>query len=321
MEYMNQYRQLQQFINVEEFDRERSKVFYGIKDKLSKGALSVWNVLSQHALKVPGVCWIQIDTIANASGVSRSTVERAIRLFKKLSVIKVVETTRPKRGGYGANVYVFLKLGEGSQMKGRENAEKPYPSTNESHNSEKEANISSNLKINNNHLNVKRLPYIKFVPQSLQHFQAYFGKQVKELYGRIWLAAKTLKLAVNKEIMQQIGFIAMNQLKEYVKAGKQFTEEELCKIAYKIGLNQLEQRFAPENKSECESNREVKPSIHRKVIRTEMVPDWLHKEEVPAKPKEEINVPTISEERKKAIWEQVEKLSESNNGAVTAIIE
>ena len=50
MEYMNQYRQLQQFINVEEFDRERSKVFYRIKDKLSKGALSAWNVLSQHAL-------------------------------------------------------------------------------------------------------------------------------------------------------------------------------------------------------------------------------------------------------------------------------
>ena len=52
-----------------------------------------------------------------------------------------------------------------------------------------------------------------------------------------------------------------------------------------------------------------------------MVPDWLHKEEVPAKPKEEINVPTISEERKKAIWEQVEKLNEPNNRTVTAIIE
>ena len=92
----------------------------------------------------------------------------------------------------------------------------------------------------------------------------------------------------------------MNQLKEYVKAGKQFAEEELCKIAYKIGLNQLEQRFVPENKFECESNQKVKPSIHSKVIRTEMIPDWLHKEEIPAKPKEEINVPTISEERKKA---------------------
>lgn len=43
--------------------------------------------------------------------------------------------------------------------------------------------------------------------------------------------------------------------------------------------------------------------------RTEIVPDWLHKEDMPAKPKEKNNTPIISEERKKAIWEQVEKLN------------
>jgi hypothetical protein len=113
----------------------------------------------------------------------------------------------------------------------------------------------------------------------------------------------------------------MNQLKEYVKAGKQFTEEELCKIAYKIGLNQLEQRFAPENESEREINQEVEQSVHRKAIREEIVPDWLYKEEVPAKSKEQVNDPILSEERKKAIWEQVKKLNKSNNEDVTAVIE
>lgn len=48
-----------------------------------------------------------------------------------------------------------------------------------------------------------------------------------------------------------------------------------------------------------------------KAIRTEMTPDWLHKET--AATKEEPKTPAISEERKKAIWEQVKKMNGSKN--------
>src|SRR5690606_41711773 len=94
MNYMDKYRNLQQFTSLKEFDCYRSYLFYKIKDKLSKGALLVWNQLAQRSIEVPGVCWVQINTIAEAAGVSRSTVERAIRLFKKLGVIEVKETIR-----------------------------------------------------------------------------------------------------------------------------------------------------------------------------------------------------------------------------------
>lgn len=243
MSYMEQYQHLQQFKSVKEFDQYRSNIFYKIKDKLSKGTLSVWNVLAQHSCEVVGVCWIQINKIAKLAGVSRSTVERAIRLFKKLGVINVAETTRPVKGGDGANIYIFQNLGEGAGMKGREESQNPCPAKADKLDFEKETNISKSLNKNNNHLNIKRSSYIKLVPKSLQHFQAYFGKHVKTLYGRVWLAAKNLGIKADQEIMQSIGFTALEKLKQYAKDGKQLTPEEQCKCAYKIAYNQLEQRF------------------------------------------------------------------------------
>jgi hypothetical protein len=114
MDYMNQHRSLQALKSVNEFEENRKKVFYDIKDKLSKGALAVWNVLARHSCKVTGVGWLKIGTIATIGGVSRSTVERAIRLFKKLDLIRVVETVRPQKGGDRANVFIFKKHSEGA---------------------------------------------------------------------------------------------------------------------------------------------------------------------------------------------------------------
>src|SRR5690606_41124240 len=95
-----------QFTSLKEFDSYRSYLFYKIKDKLSKGALLVWNQLAQRSIEVPGVCWVQINTIAEAAGVSRSTVERAIRLFKKLGVIEVKETIKIGRASCRERVYI-----------------------------------------------------------------------------------------------------------------------------------------------------------------------------------------------------------------------
>jgi hypothetical protein len=242
--YMKQYQHLQQFASVKEFDNYRKTVFYQIKDKLSKGALAVWNELAQRSTDVPGVCWVQIETIMSSVGVSRSTVERAIRLFKKLGVISVKETIRPITGGHGANVYVFQKIGEGEQLKERVETENPCESKDKPVDSEIYTKISYSKQNNNNHLNIKkRNPYIKFVPKSLQHYQAIFGKQVKDLYGRVWLAVKKLGITVEQEEMQQIGLIALEQVKQYVKAGKVLTVEEQCKVVYTIAHNQLEQRL------------------------------------------------------------------------------
>ena len=56
------------------------------------------------------------------------------------------------------------------------------------------------------------------------------------------LAAKKLNLTVEQDLMQHIGFIVMEQLKQYKNTRKELSEEQQCKLAYKIAFNQLIQR-------------------------------------------------------------------------------
>jgi Helix-turn-helix domain len=275
MEYMDQCRKLQTFRNIKEFDENRRIMFYNIKDKLSKGALAVWNVLAQHSCKVPGVCWLKMETIATLAQVSRSTVERAIRLFKKLGLIKVEETTRP-RGGDGANVFVFQKLGEGAKMKGRSEDENPCESKSEPLKKKKETKILLNSK-DINHLNNKRLPYLKFVPKNLQYFQALFGHLTKNIYGRVWLAVKNLNLSVDQSDVQHVGRIVFEQLKTYIKSGKSLSDDQLCRLAFVIAREQLKQRIeAGEIFDWSDFNRVVENGKQRIAIELETIS--THKE-------------------------------------------
>lgn len=226
---MEQYRNLQQFKSVKEFDQYRSQLFYTIKDKLSKGILKVWNVLSQRSIEIPGVCWVQIDTIAKDAEVSRSTVERAIRLFKKLGVIAVKETTRPKSGGDGANVYVFQKLGEGAKMKGRQKAETPCPTKDESQISENEAKTS--LVLNKNIINNKRtLNRPSWIPEQFFNLLKAHYDNIKDI-EEFWRAihAITYKLELNQQVKENIGISAFKEMKSRRKKLKK-------PIAYFVGI-------------------------------------------------------------------------------------
>lgn len=193
MEYMDRYRKLQQFKSLKDFDTNRKSIFYAIKDRLSKGALLVWNELAQRSIDVPGVCWVQIDTLAKSVNVSRSTVERAIRLFKKLGVLQVEQTTRPVKGGDGANVYIFQKLGEGAEMKGRENSEKPCDSKNEPSNLPKDTKIPLFLK---NNITKERTVKPAWIPQSFYSLVSAHYSDV-ETIEEYWRAAYATTYAYN----------------------------------------------------------------------------------------------------------------------------
>jgi hypothetical protein len=238
--YMNQFRHLQQFTSVEDFDQNRSKVFYTIKHELSKGLLSVWNFLAQRSLDVPGVCWIKIETIMKHTGLSRSTVERAIRKFKKLGVMRVEETFRPKNGGDGANVYVFLKLGEGAKPKGRDDSEKPTESKPEP---TKSASKSNSFKTNKTYINHSNV-IVQGVPKTLQFYKAIFGQHLRTLWFRVNFAFKKLKIEVDKETREEIGRVTLETLKQYVMSNKSMPEEQQNKLAYTIAYNQLKQRVS-----------------------------------------------------------------------------
>jgi hypothetical protein len=101
---------------------------------------------------------------------------------------------------------------------------------------------------------------------------------------------------------------------------EQFNEQEYTFVLNSL-IDQLTEKpvtFAAVMNNWLDRNRKKqnefteKKGNSNKPKRTEMVPDWLHKKEVPAKPKQKVTTPTISEERKAAIWEQLNKLNTGN---------
>lgn len=82
--------------NVRHFNRQLNKVHY-----------ETLNLLKQYSLKIIGVSHLKIDTIAAKLNKSRRTIENHIRYLKDQGYITVVNTSRRKQGGKGANAYVI----------------------------------------------------------------------------------------------------------------------------------------------------------------------------------------------------------------------
>lgn len=54
-----------------------------------------------------GICHLKIKTIANTLEISERTVRRHIKYLKENGFITVIPTSRPKKGGDGANAYAI----------------------------------------------------------------------------------------------------------------------------------------------------------------------------------------------------------------------
>jgi DNA-binding Lrp family transcriptional regulator len=225
------YMNLQPFQDIQQLNDAVRAHKAHFDDQLSKTALSVLELLQRYAAKFTGVCFLTKNHIAGKLEISRRTVIRVCQQLEEMGIIRQYEMKRKSDMRQTSNAIVIQPVEE----KKEELVTQEDPNL-----SHQKNNISLKQNNNINHLNnKKRNPYIKFVPKSLQHYQAIFGKNVKALYGRVWLAAKTLDIKVEQELMQQIGLIAM----DYIKSLKSLPLDQQCKIAYKIALNQLEQRF------------------------------------------------------------------------------
>lgn len=194
---------------------------------LSATERAVLDLLSQYSCVNIGESFLAKSTIAERVGKSRRTIIRVCNRLEALGIIvqyKRMRKTGDKR--QTSNLIVILPI-------------EPAYVTPECH-SQEPPQLNSKS-INNNHLNVKRSLYVKYVPQSLQHYGAIFGANLRDLYGRVWLAAKKLGIIADQSAMQQVGFAALERLKQYVKQGEQLSEDQQRKLAYKIAYNQLQQ--------------------------------------------------------------------------------
>jgi len=261
----NLFKQMQSYKTLECNQKERQQLKHTfinrIKEKVSLRwgrAGKILQVIDEIIYKATdrGYSFNGRETLAKKCETSLATVDRAIRVLKDSNEVVVAYRHNPVSNGYKTPIFILRghehfkywkdllgledKLDDNVDDK-VEKASNSGVSTNEGEKKTRTYCLPGSNNIN--HLNTKRHPYIKFVPRSLQHFQAFFGKQVKDIYGRIWLAAKKLGIATDQETMQNVGLITFEQLKKYVKEGKVLTEDQLCKLAYKIGYNQLNERL------------------------------------------------------------------------------
>jgi hypothetical protein len=254
---IEEFKEYSQFTSLKEFNNHMEMFLAENKDKFTPSEFLAFNRLRKFCAKILGVANASKKKILAAIqekddelGVSESTFNRMKRKAIELGILSV-QTTYRKNESQSTNLWIFNRFVSNSStidtpQTGGEQAEEAseQPQIVEQLTPLKTSIISKTSKPNNSHLNVKRSPYIQGVPKSLQHYQAIFGKSIKTLYSRVWLAVKKLGVSVQQDLMQQIGHIAFEQLKKYLKEGKPLTEDQLCKLAYSISYNQLSDRLA-----------------------------------------------------------------------------
>ncbi|WJE17059.1 helix-turn-helix domain-containing protein [Halobacillus sp. ACCC02827] len=110
---MNWVRKHQTFQSKAELDKHVRSFLYRRKAALSEGTLEVLTFLWRHAVKFPGVTFPKRQTVVKSTGLSESTVVRALRRLVQEGLIEKVRTTKPN-GRQGVNLIVFLPQDTGS---------------------------------------------------------------------------------------------------------------------------------------------------------------------------------------------------------------
>ncbi|SFH50423.1 hypothetical protein SAMN04487776_12145, partial [Priestia megaterium] len=137
--------------------------------------------------------------------------------------------------------------------------------------------------------------YIKGVPKKVNNVYAgKYGHQLKDFYARIQNAAKAVKrdteIEIEKEQIHEIAYWTIVGLDKYVHEAKQHRKPlslgDMCRLIYQIAKNQFYELVKPKgqdhssvyaNQQEVIHNESETPKMDtpKRIIRKEIVPDWL----------------------------------------------
>lgn len=121
----------------------------GFRDKTTTTEFKVLWFISRYAVKFVGAAHLKLATIADGIGMSIKTVQRAIKSLIDMAAIQKVKTTRPIKGGQGANIYQILPsydLDVQAEMSNRKDGEKPHDNNVQQANLEKQTASSLSSK-------------------------------------------------------------------------------------------------------------------------------------------------------------------------------
>ena len=214
-----------------------------VRAQKKRSALAILEWLKRHSCLYLGVSWKGKRKVAKDLNMSDKTVTRICLWLEELGIIKQHEMKRASDMRQTSNAIVIQPLeSKENETNISLESDKQMPEVSD----QKNKTFLKQLH-NIKHLNMrknasKRKPYVKMVPKRLQQYQAFFGNQIKSLYGRIWLAMKNLEVRIEQSIMQEIAHIAFDKIVDYIKQGRNLSTEEMHKLAYTIAYNQLSER-------------------------------------------------------------------------------
>ncbi|PFK03454.1 replication protein [Priestia megaterium] len=183
--------------------------------------------------------------------------------------------------------------------KSAENVDTPSLKLNKS----PDAFINLDLPVNhiNNHLiSVSQaFTYIKGVPKKVnQVYAGKYGHQLQDFYARIQNAAKAIKrdtkIEIEKAQVHEIAYTSIVGLDKYVheanQQGTPLSLRDMCRLIYQIAKNQFYDLAKPKeqdyssvyaNQQEVIHNesKETTLATPKRIIRKELVPDWLKAEQ------------------------------------------
>lgn len=251
------YKNLSTFEDIKQLNETVRTYKEQYQEQLTKTAVAVLDHLHRYAAKYTGVCFMSKNNIARSIGKCKRTVIRACLCLENLGVIKQYEMKRNTDWLQTNNAIVIqpirvplVELEEEWDQEGQENENVPQEESENPIESgiqnmgmspqENKCSFKTTTKKIKHNVSEYRFPYIKFVPKNLQHLQAIYGQHLKELYGRVWLAAKKLNVDPVQEFMQEIGSIALSCLKPHAK---RLNADQQCQYVYKVACKELLKRW------------------------------------------------------------------------------
>jgi hypothetical protein len=103
--------ELQPFSSVEEMNQHMNLHYLTFKHEITDRFNEIFFLIKKYACLVAGVCWLKQESIASLVDVSVKTVERAVKFFKELGVMKIYHTKRAN--GLNGNCYYVLQPFQG----------------------------------------------------------------------------------------------------------------------------------------------------------------------------------------------------------------
>lgn len=275
----NALKKLKTFENKQQVNETVRAFLYQYKHELTPTSVNLLKIISRFAVKIPGVCWAKISTLAELVGKASRTIHRALNQLEELGIIERRKTIR-RNGGYGHPVIIILPQDVTSdvisKLSHREEPTKSDTSTDEQPKKEPETEISKtkSLRVNKNNNNDIRIDDIpidetfvnKKVPKEFVKIakNGFPALEIEEIWKRVEIASRKTKYFLMNETE-----VAIEALKETIKAYKlRRIRKTLFGYFYKTTVALMR-----ENIEEYEA--ELAAEQRRKTIKEGKAPSWF----------------------------------------------